>query len=201
MPIIDLGYGKANLSDLLATYASLKVTAPFTRITAINSGKQMPGSSMSTPVGRFDLNGALLNAKVEHPNGTIILVQTSWKRNGVGIRDAALFFRLREGAPLYDVRARVPIGRENICGESFMIFNGYADLLTPAELKLHSIEPHRNWATSFLNPEEIGECFIVTQQRAETIPRPTLQAIATAEGVQMREIPQTPNRRLNLRRR
>lgn len=201
MPTIDLGYGKANLSDMLATYASLKVTAPFTRVTGINSGKQMTGSTSSIPVGRFDMNGALLNAKVEHPNGTILLIQTSWKRNGIGIRDAALFFRLREGAPLYDVRARVPVGRDNICGDSFQMFSGYADLLTPGELKLFDIEPHRNWAQSFLNAEEIAECFIVTQLRAETIRRPVLQAIATSEGVQMKEIPQAPSRRLNLRKR
>jgi hypothetical protein len=198
---VELGYGKANLSDMLATYASLRVTAPFKRETAIQTGRRVPGSDNAIPVGKFDLNGALLNAKVDHPTGTIIAVQASWKRRGAPIREAALFFRLREGAALYDVRAKVPLGPDNYCGDSFLIFGGYGDLLTPDELHLHGLEVNRGFKERFMQPVEIGECFVIRQLRAETIHRPTLQAVATSEGVQMREIPAAPGRRLNLRKR
>lgn len=199
--IVDLGFGKANLATTLTTYASLKVTAPFVRVTAINSGKKMPSSDNYIPVGKYDMNGVLIGCKVDHPSGTIIAVTSSWKRSGSPIREGALFFRLREGAPLYDVRAKVPTGHDNVCGDSFLIFGGYADLVTPQELKLHGIEPNRGYIDRFMNPEELDECFIVKQLRPESIPRPTIQAVATAEGVQMKEIPQAPGRRLNLRRR
>lgn len=198
---VELGYGKANLSNTLATYASMRVQAPFVRETAINTGRRVPASDNAIPVGKFDLNGALLSCKVEHPSNTIIMVRAQWTRKGALLRQGALFFRLREGAALYDVRAKVPLGPDNMCGDTFLIFGGYGDLLTPDELALHGIEVPRKFRADFMAADEIAECFTVRQLRAETQSRPVLQAVATAEGVQMREIPAGPQRRINLRRR
>ena len=69
-----IGYGKANFRSICATYASMKVQPPFTRSSAVTAGKRM-GSPVASPVGTWDGAGALISTPVEHPAGTIILLQ------------------------------------------------------------------------------------------------------------------------------
>jgi hypothetical protein len=196
---ISIGYGKANLSNTLATYASLKVTAPFNRESALSSGKRV-GSSHVSNVGNTDINGVLINQQVAHENGTIILVTASWKRKGSGIRDGALFLRLRHGAPSYSIQAYVPTGYDNIYGNNFTVFSGSADIMNADELLLMGIQVSRSYVGRFMEHEELEECFSITRIGQETAPRPVLTAIATAEGMQLKEVAQLPVRRLLLRR-
>ena len=198
--IVDLGFGKANTSNTIASFAAMKAAEPFTRVTAVGSGKRIKGSDHSLPFGRLDMNGSLVNMKVEHENGTILLMQVSWKRNGTPIRDAALFIRLRHGAPLYAVHAKLPLGRENQVGESFQMFQGCGDILNAAELQVAGLVIPRNYASNFMIVEELKECFVIRKLRDETQAKPTLTAIATSEGVKLREIPSEAPRRLRVRR-
>lgn len=195
--IVTLGYGKANLSNVLATYASMKVTAPFARISAISAGARH-GQTV-TQVGRYELNGAVLSVRSEHENGTVILLQSSWRRGGSLLREGGLFLRLRAGAPLFEVHAKMPLGYDNVAGESFLMFSGYADIVNPDELKLIGIEVNRSFINRFMDGEELEECYRIVQLTQGTQERPTITAIATPTGIEMREVPQAPARRLILR--
>lgn len=198
--VIRLAYGKANFSNTYATYAAMKVTAPCQRVTAITTGKRHGNIDTLFP-GRHEMNGALRLANVEHEYGTVILLQASWKRKGAPIRDASLFMRLRMGAPLYNVRAYLPRDHENILGEDFVVFSGYADILAADELEQIGIEVGRSYVSKFMETEEVEECFNVTQLQTETVGRPQLTAIITPTGTQLREAPQQAKRRIILRRR
>ena len=195
---VTLGFGKANLTNALATYASMKVTEPFVRVTAIGSGRKVTGGDTRTPLGNHEAYGAIITSSVEHDAGTIIMVSASHKRGASLIREGALFFRLRHGAPLLQVDAMLPLDQVNRIGDRFTIFSGYADLMTVAELKLLGVEVPRSWINRFMAPDELAECFVVTVLRPETIPRPQLTAVATADGIEMREVAQEPRRRLRL---
>lgn len=196
---VSLAFGKANLSSVLATYGSMKVTAPFVRVSAATSGQRV-GQQTSSPVGTHDLNGVIVYQQVQHENGTVLLLTASWKRGGSPIKDAALFLRLRLGAPTYNILAKVPTGRENICGDSFSMFSGSADIMNADELLSLGIEVGRSYVSRFMDSEEIDECFSINQISAGSTPRPLITEITTSEGTQVKEIAQVPTRRLVLRR-
>jgi len=197
---VTIGFGKANMSNTLATYGAMKVSAPFARISAVTSGASR-GAQSRMQVGQFEHTGVLITAPVEHPLGTVILLQASWKRNGAPLREGALFLRLRVGAPLYNIMAFIPTGWENMCGDRFMMFSGYADILNAEELEQQMIEINNSYIRRFMEEEEIGECFEILESQPESIPRPSLKAISTPTGIQMREIADTPTRRIILKRR
>lgn len=197
--MIEVGYGKANLSNTLTTYAVMKVTEPFARVSGVTAGKR-EGYGTTHQVGRHEMTGALINCRVEHDNGTVLLIQTGWKRSGIAIRDGALFMRLRAGAPLYRITAKVPLGPENLFGEWFTVFSGYADIMNEADLQVLGLKVPRQYLDRYMSTEELEECFEINQLAAPTQSKPQLSAIATPEGIQMRELSSEPIRRLRFRR-
>lgn len=196
---VSLGAGKANFVNTLATYACMKVAAPFNRTSALTSGKQH--SRSYSQAGRLEHYGGFMHANVEQDHGTVILLQVSWKRNGAPIRDGALFLRLRTGAPLYSVSAKVPTDAQNTYGDRLSMFSGYADIMNAEELQLIGILPNRSYTEKFMAEEELEECFNIQMQQAETIGKPQITAIATPTGVQLREVAQEPMRRMIFRKR
>jgi hypothetical protein len=198
--ILELGYGSCNFSNTAAKVAVMKVEPPFKRSLAATSGAAR-GSSTRHNAGTLDLHGFLVNQRSEHENGTILLVQVGWTRNGSPIREGALFLRLRAGAPQYRVMAKLPTNAENRYGDRFMAFTGFADIMNSADLVVSGLQVNRTYTDRYMSEEEMDECLEISQLSAETMPRPSLSAVATPEGLQMREIAQTPNRRLRLGRR
>jgi hypothetical protein len=192
------GYGKANLKETLATYASMKVSPPFERISAVNSGQKC-SSPNTTPVGLHQSAGALITCRVSHESGTVILLQSRWTRNVVPFREGSLFLRLRTGAPVWQISAKLPTGHGNICGDRFAIFTGEADLVNRNELKLLGLEVSKSYTQKFMNAEELEECYYITQLAPETVAQPSLTAIATPTGLELREIAAMPKRRLIIR--
>lgn len=197
--ICTLGFGKANLSNTLATYSCMKVTGPWLQVSAVTSGKRH-GMNQAAPVGVHEMSGSLITGRSEHENDTIIKVQASWKTMQVPVRDAALFFKLRAGAPLYRVDARVPTGPENHFGDLFTIFSAYGDLMNSEDLYEAGIALPRQYADKFMQEDEVEECFVLTQVQPETMARPIKTAILSASGVQYEEMAQRPQRRIRLRR-
>lgn len=195
---LTLGYGKANLKNTLATYATLKVEPPFIRVAAVGAGKRKGQTAIN--VGTHEVYGVLLTAQVEHENGSVICLQCQWKRNGAPIRDGALFLRLRAGAPLYNINASVPMAPEAICGNSFLIFSGYADILNAGDLQLLGIKANDQWVNRFTDEEELAECFSISKIMSETAGRPVITAISTPTGVELRETASMPQRRLIMRK-
>lgn len=195
---IKVGYGKANYPSILASYTALKVTPDFVRVSAATSGKRV-GQNQYHHSGVLELNGGIVQSDVEHPNGTVILLQATWKRGGSPVRDGALFMRLRVGAPMWSIRAKVPTAAENTIGEYVEVFQGYADMMNAEELGLLKLKVNRSFTEKFMSEEEVEECFAAHQLHRETVARPSLTAIHTPTGVEMREVPATPKRRLNVR--
>lgn len=196
--VVQIAFGRANFSNTLVKYASMKVSAPFQRVTASSSGRKV-GSTTEIRPGRYELNGAIIINSVEHEPGTVLSIQASWFRSGVATRDAAIFLRLRPQAAEWLIRAKVPTTYDNVCGDSFVMFQGPADIMTADELRLLGIIPSKNFVDRFMSLEEVDECFVITRLRDEVVSRPAIQAVFTPEGVEMREIAQAPRRRLRLR--
>lgn len=197
---VDFGYGKATFANTSASYAFMKIDAPFTRVSGSTSGQKVPSSEQSAPVGNFDGNGFILTGKVAHDQGTVLLLQVSWKRRGIALRDGVVIVRLREGAPLYNVYAHLPTDAENRYGDSIQMFSGNADLVTRKDLAMYDIEVPRNWAEKFMGADEVAECFRIVKVRDGLVPRPNVVAVVTPEGSKLREIAAVPERRLRLRR-
>lgn len=195
-----VGYGKANMSNTLSTYASMKVSPPFQRVSAATSGRAM-GSRNLTQVGDWEGNGVLINVSVAHPPGTIILLQSKWMRRGIAFRDGAIFMRLRPGAAVYNIIASVPTGHENRCGDSFIMFSGPADIMTLDELRLVNLDVPRGYAQRFADETELTECYRIVRVSPESVPRPVIGAVSTPTGIELRELAQEPRRRLIIRRR
>ena len=197
---VTLGYGKANFARTVATFACLKVTPPFNTVSAAVSGANR-GGKQYIQCGTLDLNGGVSLANVEHPVGTVILLQVSWKRQGMALKDGAIFLRLRPGAPLYNIAGMVPLSPENMVGDNVQLFSGYADVLSADDLAYLRIQPKSYYLDKFMDPEELEECFVISKAMEETTPRPEVAIVATAQGPQLREVAQTPARRLIIRKR
>lgn len=198
---IHVGYGKANLTQTLASYVAWKVAPPFDKESAANSGQRIPGSYHAEPVGTTDHRGALITQRVKHRDGTVILLQSSWKRGGSPIRDGAIFVRLRSGAPSYRIRAKVPQDQHSVCANVFTVFEGRADILSGPELTVLNLQIPRNYTDRFMQLDELEECYEIEEFAPAIVERPQLTAVATSEGVKMVELATPPSRRLRVGRR
>jgi hypothetical protein len=196
--LIELGFGKANLSNTFATYANMLVTPPFKRISAIAAGKRGGGGG-ADQVGTHQDNGVIVRNRVEHAWGSIILLQVAWKRGGVPIKDGAIFIRLRQGAPLYRILGILPMGRDNLLGRTFVMFSGYGDIMNEEDLTMANLQVNRSYTQKFMSEEELEECFEITQLAPATQERPSVTAVATPEGIQLRELGAIPARRFRIR--
>lgn len=195
---VHLGYGKANFDTIGASYSTMKVEPPFRRVSAYTSG-QRSGEQKASPVGQHGHQGVLLTGNVQHDEGAIVLLQAAWNTKGSPLREGALFLKLRVGAPLYNVMAFIPMNHANICGDQFMIFSGEADIMNLDDLEAAGIEANRGYVSRYMEEDELAECFRIVEVRPARQARPTLEAIATPSGTEMREVAQMPARRMILR--
>lgn len=201
MPLqsIHIGYGKANFATVRATYAAMKVTAPFARVSAATTGRRSGGMSR-VMVGTLDDHGAILQCAVEHEPGTIILLQVSRTRNTVPISEGALFLRLRGQAAHYRIEGKIPSSAQNRCGERVMIFSGNADFMTPQELEAEcGIQVNRGYISRFMDHDELDECFSIVQVAPEVAPRSQVQTVLGEMGEVKTAMAAVPVRRLRLR--
>ena len=199
---VSLCYGKINLSNQGQTVAVLRLKAPFDKsMSATTSGKVNLQSKEYHQATRYrDIGGGFTRQRVEHAQGTLILLQVSRTRNAVPTADAAIVLRLREGADLLSIAVRLPVGPESVLGESIQVFVGSADIMSPADLKLMGIKVPNYFRDRYMVQEEIDDLIEVSVVRAGTISKPTLQAVATSEGVVIAAVGVEEPRRLRLRR-
>ena len=197
--IVTLGFGKANFPITLTTLTCFRVATPFVRDSAVNSGKQNRGTYREYQLGAIKPQGSVYTVDVEHPQGTIVLLQAAWKRRGAPIRDGAVFLRLRDGAPKWKIKARLPTEHENHHGDLALMFEGYADILAPDDLSTYGIEAPRHWREKFMSMEEVEECFTLEQMQQERIPRPSLLIVNDKGGKRLVKVAAAPPRRLIMR--
>ncbi len=195
-----LGFGKVNLPTQLATFAVFRMKAG-SKESAIDTGKRDIGTIHISPVSAHpQVNGYMNRDFVTHPNGTIIMLQASWKHGASSIRDGCILLRLRQDAALLNVVAKLPTGRENLIGDSFSVFEGYADILSPDEAALHKVVIPNNFIDKFFDPDEINECFTIQEVRPARADKPVMSLVSTAQGVVMQEVIAAPARRMRFRK-
>lgn len=199
--IADVTYGKANYETSCTSYSCMKVTAPFSQSSAANSGRVITGSGSWSRAGRLGSNGGFKHERVEHKNGTILLVRGTKTLNGMPYSEAALFLRLRDTGPMYEVYGRLPASTQNVIGDEVRLICARADMMTLDDLKVAGIEVPMNFRKRFLQGEEIAEMLTAAQIQPEISKRPQLVAVATDNGVEVKEISAEPTRRMRFRSR
>lgn len=199
---VSLCYGKINLSNQSQTVATLRLKPPFEKsMSATTAGRVNLQSKEYHQATRYrDIGGGFTRQRVDHEQGTLILLQVSRTRQGVPTADAAIVLRLREGADLLSIAARLPVGPESVLGESIQVFVGTADICNAADLKLLGVKIPSYYRDRYMAQEEIDDLLDVSVVRAGTIAKPTLQAVATSEGVVIAAMSVEAPRRLRLRR-
>jgi hypothetical protein len=196
---VVLGFGKANFPDTLASYTCQKVEAPFVRVSAVTSGKALSGGHEYLP-GSIPHRGTIWVRPVEHPEGTLILLQASWKRSGAPIRDGAVFLKLRNQGAQWEVNFRLPTDACNVVGDSVRAFEGRADILGEQELASIGIEVPRMFRDKFMTDEEVDECFTIVRVSAEIAPRPQRILVGEGRDAKVVELAAAPLRRMAFRR-
>ena len=199
---VRLGFGKVNLKTQLATIASLRLRPRFIKDSAITSGKRDPKTLIYNPVSAHpEINGSMQSDMVTHPNGTILLIQSQWRRGGSPIRDGAILLRLRQEAALINVVAKLPHGPDSILGDTYSVFQGNADILSPDEaMSLHRIALPGRYIDQFFDPEQIDECYEITELVPERVSKPVVTMVATSQGVVTTEVAAAPSRRMRFRK-
>lgn len=196
------GFGKVNLSNQSASYSVMRLRPKYTLDSAITTGKREAGTITFHPVSaQAYINGTMQRDYVTHPNGTVLMIQAKWSRNGrPNVLDGAVLVRLRQEAAMINVIAKLPVGRDSILGDSFSIFQGYADILSPDEAKEYGIVVPRAQIDMKFDPDEVDECFSIEEIVPERLGKPVLTAVSTAQGVVMQEVATGPARRMRFRK-
>lgn len=195
---VAVATGSANFPGTGATISCQRVTAPFKRDSAITSGARV--GYQEFPVAALPQRGALHRFVVSHAEGTLLMLQSRWLRNAAPIRDGAVFLRLRATGPLWRIAAKLPLSAENVVGDTFVAFEGRADVLTIEDLTKAGIVVPSSYEKRFMSPEEVDECYVFDRLSDEIRPRPVLRTVASADGTKVVEMAAAPARRMTFRR-
>lgn len=198
--MVTVGFGKANFPDTLATYTCQRVRPPFVRESAASTGRAVGGRGDTFMAGFIRQHGELYSRRVEHDEGEIVLLQVGWRTNGLPIRDAAIFIRLRNLAASWEIRAHVPSCQENAIGGNFLMFSGHGDILHPVELKDLGFQINKFYTDKYMEPEEIDECFTILPIAPEVTPAPRMEVVVRGGQEVLVQVAAKPMRRLNFRR-
>ena len=201
MQSISVGYGKVTFSTSSATLSGFVVDAPFVRTL---TSKKLPkvGSTMRIPVSAHpDIDGWLFQDTVNVEDGTICLVQMSFKFRGSGLRDGAIFIRTRKDGQGLLVKATLPHDpRSTLSTNKHTVFAGAGDILTIEDLDKLGITPPGNFVSAFMDEDEIAECFDITVTSEAKSEPPIEETHETPEGRQVKlRIDRNP-RRMRIRK-
>jgi hypothetical protein len=197
---VDMGYGRVNFPTSATTFACMKVTPDWERVSGANSGKEVPGSKRWTNAGSSGSYGGITHKRVEHSVGTILLFQVTKTLNGIAAADAAIFVRLRETGPLLEIYGKLPTVAQNAIGDEVTLGTLRGDLLNLSDLKLLGIEVPGNFRSRFMKADELRELISVVELQQEIAKRPTLVVTATDKGNIVQEVAATPGRRMRFRK-
>lgn len=191
--------GSVNLSNASITLACMRVSAGWDRASAISSGRQHPERTKWHPASQTPTEKGFMECMVTHPEGTILCIQSQYTRNRMMHAQGAIFVRLRENGPIQEIKLKLPTNQRTLLGDSLVIFNGCADIVSLEELSVLGVHPPRAWRNVYCNRDEILELFTCRELVAAKSPRPVFASVATGEGVKIVEVAQ-PAVRLPRRR-
>jgi hypothetical protein len=198
---VGVGYGKAVFASKTLAMTSQRVKAPFIREPAATTGQRQYGNQSARNVGQHgDINGVIYGDRVKHPNGTILMLGASQKTSRAPLADAAVFVRLRAGAPLIAINCRLPVDRANYFGETACLFTGRADIMSVDEVEALGLRIPRSFVERFCEMDEIQQLFDIIEVAPEVIARPSIIAVVTPTGTEVREVSAAPVRRIKIRK-
>lgn len=174
--------GSVVLASRSVTFNPLRLQAPFIRNPAIETGRANLGSKAWHPASRTPTEKGFFTYQVYHPEGTIVALTARATVNGLARAEAAILVRLRADAPPMRVNLSLPIQPNlTILGDSFTVFTGRGDVISPAEARLLGVQIPARWEQANCSREEIDELFDVVQI-GQGAPKPILQATTTSDG-------------------
>ena len=177
---VSVCYGKIVLKNSGQTVASLRVTAPFKKESAAQTGRAEQSSREFMQATRYkDVGGGFTRQRVMHPEGTVIVLQATRTRNGMSFAEAAIFLRLRNDADHLMITSILPTGPESILGDRIQVFQGAADILTPDEVCILGLHMPSLYRKRYFNADELAELFEVAVVRKGSVSKPQLVALST----------------------
>ena len=198
---VSLTYGKINLKNSSLTLASLRITAPFKRESAANTGRAEQHSKDFIQSTRFrDIGGGFTRQRVIHPSGTLLSVQATKTKNGVLNAEAVILLRLRTGADMLSINIKLPTSPDSLLGDTLQAFVGEADIISWDELRILGIDCPKSYQNRYGNEDEIDELLEINVVRKGNISKPQLVAVATSEGTVVRAVGTEAVRRVKIRR-
>lgn len=201
MQSISCGYGKAVFSTSSATLSGFAVEAPFVR-TLTSKRFTKRSATLRIPVSNTpDIDGFLFMDTVDVPDGTICMVQMSFKYRGSGLRDGAIFIRVREEGAGYLIKAILPHDpRSVLTSNKHTVFAGAGDILTIEDLDKLGITPPANFVSAFMDEEEVRECFEIVSTRPQRSAPPVEEIYEAHDGTQVKLNIQRKARRMRVKK-
>lgn len=199
---VSVCYGKIVLKNAGQSVAALRITAPFKKESATQTGRAEMSSREFMQATRYrDVGGGFTRQRVMHPEGTVIALQATRTRGGVNFAEGAIFLRLRSDADHLLITSILPHGQESILGDRIQIFQGAADILTPEEVSILGLHMPTMYRKRYFNQDELDELFDISVVRKGNVTKPQLVALTTSEGPVVRVIGQEAGRRIKIRKR
>lgn len=198
MQALSVGFGKETFSHNSVSLAAFHVTEGFVR-QVLGKSFQRQGHLQKFPASAYpDINGFLYLDTLKVPDGQVVLLQCSHRHRATPVRDGAIFLRTRQTGPMLVIKATLPDSAEALQTGDFLVFQGRADVLDPDELGAYGIELPKNYRGSFLDPEEVAECYAITELASETARKPIYERVEDGEGNEV-VLQKRPGRRIRLR--
>lgn len=198
--LVSVGFGKQSFSASSASFSAFVVTPEFKKeLPSKAIGRQ--GNVQSFPASAYpEVNGSMYVDSIPGVvDGTILLLQASQKQRATPIRDGAIFIHARTTGPMLAIRARMVAARESRLDSEFLVFQGRGDILTGDDLATYGIVPYANYLRTYMDADEIAECYTIEVMGAESAPRPSIETATTRDGEVVALTPR-PGRRRTLRR-
>lgn len=170
---------------------------PSSILSAIGRATKAPAS-----IDNFADHGHWYTARMDHKEGTVLLLQVSNTMNGRPYSGAAVLLRLREEAPAVSVNAKLPAHRESVYN-ILPVFVGNADVLTVEEATDLGADMTSAYIDNYLDDEEeFEECWEVQGLNQGKTPKPTVEKVTTVTGeTKAVVVGSQPRRRIRVRRR
>jgi len=149
----------------------------------------------------FKDHGHWYTARLEHKEGTVIMVQATNTMNGRPYSGASCIVRLREDAPAISINAKLPSHRDSVYN-ILPAFIGNADVLTVEEAVDLGATMTDAYVENYLRDEdEFEECWEVCPLNKGNTPKPSIEMVRTVSGEKRAVVVGSePRRRIRVRR-
>lgn len=180
--LINVGFGRETFSKDSASLAAFIVENGFERNLPSKKFSRQ-GKLQRFPASQYpDVNGYMFLDSVTVPDGEVLMLQASHRRNSLPYADGSVCVRLRSTGPLLVIYASLPSNSEATLTGEFIAFHGRGDILAVRDLAGYGIKPPRKYVSAYFNEDEVRECFRVHVAAPETEAAPKLEQVKMADG-------------------